>query len=126
MQPRVAETCIKPTWHPSSSSSVLFDLQYSKTFVLGQQVRLVHPSIEVIPVKMDKPYPQQPSLQTDAPHRAALLTFPGNLKAALQDSLDDPKKTLIGVAHGIPSVYLTKVVFPEAFLCIHSTDIFFP
>ena len=68
-------------------------------------------STEAIHVTMDQPYPKQPGLHVDAPHRAALLTFPGNLKAALQESLEDPQKTMIGVAHGIPSVYLTKVVF---------------
>jgi 4-hydroxy-2-oxoheptanedioate aldolase len=56
------------------------------------------------------PYPEQPELHTKAPYRAALLTFPGNFKKALQDAQADPNKTLLGVAHGIPSVFVTKVL----------------
>lgn len=57
----------------------------------------------------DKPYLEQPEVQVKAPHRAALLTYPGNLKEALRQAQEDPKKTLFGVAHGIPSVFVTKV-----------------
>jgi hypothetical protein len=57
----------------------------------------------------DKPFPQQPQLHTVAEHRAAVLTYPGNLREALRQAKEDPKKTLFGVAQGIPSVFLTKV-----------------
>ncbi|KAL2256824.1 hypothetical protein VTK26DRAFT_1066 [Humicola hyalothermophila] len=58
----------------------------------------------------DKPYPQQPQLHTVAEHRAAVLTYPGNLRAALRQAKEDPRKTLLGVAQGIPSVFVTKVM----------------
>jgi hypothetical protein len=54
-------------------------------------------------------YLEQKHLHTVAPYRAALLTYPGNLQEALRQAEADPKKTLFGVAHGIPSVFLTKV-----------------
>ncbi|KAK3938309.1 Pyruvate/Phosphoenolpyruvate kinase-like domain-containing protein [Diplogelasinospora grovesii] len=57
-----------------------------------------------------KSYLEQPDLHTKAEHRAALLTYPGNLRAALRQAKEDPKKTLFGVAHGIPSVFVTKVL----------------
>lgn len=53
-------------------------------------------------------YLQQPDLHTSAPHRAAMLTYPGNLQEALRQAQEDSKKTLFGLAHGIPSVFLTK------------------
>jgi 4-hydroxy-2-oxoheptanedioate aldolase len=56
-----------------------------------------------------KSYLYQPDLHTKAEHRAALLTYPGNLREALRQAKEDPKKTLFGVAHGIPSVFVTKV-----------------
>ncbi len=56
-----------------------------------------------------KPYLQQSHLHTQAEHRAALLTYPGNLKEALRQAYEDPRKTLFGVAQGIPSVFVTKV-----------------
>lgn len=59
----------------------------------------------------NKPYPEQPHLHTKAPHRAALLTYPGNFREALRQAQEDPKKTLLGVAQGIPSVFVTKVCF---------------
>ncbi len=58
----------------------------------------------------DRPYLEQPDLHARAQHRAALLTYPGNLKKALQEAKEDPKKTLLGVAQGIPSVFVTKVL----------------
>lgn len=58
----------------------------------------------------DKPFPQQPQFHTVAEHRAAVLTYPGNLRRALQLAKEDPKKTLLGVAQGIPSVFVTKVM----------------
>ncbi|KAH8889155.1 Phosphoenolpyruvate/pyruvate domain-containing protein [Thozetella sp. PMI_491] len=58
---------------------------------------------------MDKPYAEQPQLHVQAPHRAALLSNPGNLEEALRQAQADSSKTLFGVAHGIPSVYLTKM-----------------
>lgn len=58
----------------------------------------------------DAPYLQQANLFANAPHRAALLTQPGNFKGALKAAQEDPTKTLFGVAHGIPSVFVTKVM----------------
>jgi 4-hydroxy-2-oxoheptanedioate aldolase len=57
-----------------------------------------------------KPYSEQPELHTKAPYRAAMLTQPGNLRQALKDAQADPSKTLMGVAQGIPSVFVTKVI----------------
>lgn len=57
----------------------------------------------------DRPFPQQPQLYTTAEHRAAVLTYPANLRAALRQAQKDPKKTLLGAAQGIPSVFVTKV-----------------
>lgn len=51
----------------------------------------------------------QPNLHSRAKWRSALLTYPGNLKQALKEAQKDPKKTLFGVAQGIPSTFLTKV-----------------
>lgn len=56
-----------------------------------------------------EPFLEQERLQTKAPHRAALLTQPGNFKRALKDALADPTKTLFGVGSGIPSPFVTKV-----------------
>ncbi|KAL0566959.1 hypothetical protein V5O48_015038 [Marasmius crinis-equi] len=53
---------------------------------------------------------EQPELHTKAPHRAALLTYPGNFREALRQAAEDPKKTLFGVVQGIPSVFVTKVL----------------
>lgn len=55
------------------------------------------------------PFLDQPHLHTKAEHRAALLTYPGNLKEAISQAQADPAKTLFGVAQGIPSVFVTKV-----------------
>jgi 4-hydroxy-2-oxoheptanedioate aldolase len=57
-----------------------------------------------------KPYSERPDLHADAPHRAAMLTNPGNLRQALKDAMEDPSKTLFGVAHGIPSTFVTKML----------------
>lgn len=57
-----------------------------------------------------KPYSEQPHLHTPAPYRSAMLTYPGNLRQALKDAMADPAKTLFGVAHGIPSVFVTKLL----------------
>ncbi|KAL3420405.1 aldolase citrate lyase family protein [Phlyctema vagabunda] len=59
---------------------------------------------------MDLPYSDQPKLHTKAPYRAALLQYPGNFKEALKQAKSDPAKTLFGAAHGIPSVYVTKII----------------
>jgi 4-hydroxy-2-oxoheptanedioate aldolase len=56
-----------------------------------------------------KPFPEQPQFHTVAEHRAAVLTYPANLRRALEQAKEDPRKTLIGVAQGIPSVFVTKV-----------------
>jgi 4-hydroxy-2-oxoheptanedioate aldolase len=56
-------------------------------------------------------YLDQPHLHTQAPYRAALLTQPVNARKALDDAIADPSKTLFGIAHGIPSVFVTKVGF---------------
>lgn len=57
----------------------------------------------------DKPFPQQPHLHTTAEHRAAVLTYPANFREALRQAVEDPRKVLLGVAQGIPSVFVTKV-----------------
>lgn len=57
-----------------------------------------------------KPYSEQPHLHPHAPYRAAMLTYPGNLRQALKDAMVDPAKTLFGVAHGIPSTFVTKLL----------------
>lgn len=57
-----------------------------------------------------KPYSEQPHLHAQAPYRAAMLTYPGNLRQALKDAQADPSKTLFGVAHGIPSTFVTKLL----------------
>lgn len=56
-----------------------------------------------------RPYLEQPDFHVKAPYRAAQLLQPGNLKSALKDAHADPKKTLFGVGHGIPSTFVTKV-----------------
>lgn len=61
----------------------------------------------------DQGYLDQPDLHTKAPFRSALLTYPGNLREALHQAQEDPTKTLFGVAHGIPSTFVTKVSAPE-------------
>lgn len=58
----------------------------------------------------DKPYLEQPELQTKAPYRASMLTYPGNLSQALKDAQEDGGKALMGVAQGIPSVFVTKMI----------------
>ncbi|KAI1839848.1 hypothetical protein JX265_009926 [Neoarthrinium moseri] len=58
----------------------------------------------------DQPYLQQSNLHTEAPFRAALLTYPGNLQEALRQATADPKKTLFGIAQGIPSTFVTKIL----------------
>ncbi|RSL53692.1 hypothetical protein BHE90_006408 [Fusarium euwallaceae] len=55
-------------------------------------------------------YLDQPDLHAKAPWRSALLTFPGNLKAALKAAQEDPSKTMFGVGQGIPSPFVTKVM----------------
>nr|1IZC_A Chain A, macrophomate synthase intermolecular Diels-Alderase [Macrophoma commelinae] len=59
---------------------------------------------------MAKSYSEQPELHAKAPYRSAMLTYPGNLRQALKDAMADPSKTLMGVAHGIPSTFVTKVL----------------
>ncbi len=67
-------------------------------------------------VMTDQGFLDQPDLQTKAPFRAALLTYPGNFREALRQAQEDPRKTLFGVAHGMPSTFVTKVSGPE-FAC---------
>jgi 4-hydroxy-2-oxoheptanedioate aldolase len=57
-----------------------------------------------------KGYLEQPALHARAPYRAALNTYPGNLRQALKDAVADPKKSLFGVGSGVPSVFYTKVL----------------
>ena len=59
-----------------------------------------------------QPYLGQPQFHTKAEFRSTLLTHPGNLKEALRQAKEDPSKTLFGVAHGIPSTFVTKVGTP--------------
>jgi 4-hydroxy-2-oxoheptanedioate aldolase len=56
------------------------------------------------------PYSEQEDLHTDAPYRSSTLTHPGNFRKALADAQADPSKTLMGVAHGIPSTFVTKLI----------------
>ncbi|KAJ4298239.1 hypothetical protein N0V90_006138 [Kalmusia sp. IMI 367209] len=56
------------------------------------------------------PYHEQPELHTAAPYRAAQLTYPANFRQAIKDAKEDKSKTLLGVAHGIPSVFVTKIL----------------
>ncbi|PSN69734.1 Macrophomate synthase [Corynespora cassiicola Philippines] len=56
------------------------------------------------------PFSEQPELHTVAPYRAAMLTYPANLRRALKDAQEDSGKTLLGVAHGIPSTFVTKII----------------
>ena len=69
----------------------------------------------------DQRYLEQPELHAKAPYRAALMTYPGNLRAALKDAQEDPKKTLFGVAQGMASVFVTKVD-TIIILCSLTTD----
>jgi 4-hydroxy-2-oxoheptanedioate aldolase len=61
----------------------------------------------------DLPYLEQAEIHAKAKFRAALLIYPGNFKEALRQAAKDPKKTLFGAAHGIPSPYVTKVRVPR-------------
>jgi 4-hydroxy-2-oxoheptanedioate aldolase len=56
------------------------------------------------------PYSEQKELHTEAPYRSAQLTQPGNLRKALAAAQADASKTLMGVAHGIPSTFVTKLI----------------
>ncbi|EMD89253.1 hypothetical protein COCC4DRAFT_23528 [Bipolaris maydis ATCC 48331] len=56
------------------------------------------------------PYSEQPSLHTHAPYRAASLTQPANLRQALKDAQADASKSLMGIAQGIPSTFVTKLI----------------
>ncbi|KAK7181797.1 hypothetical protein DPSP01_012523 [Paraphaeosphaeria sporulosa] len=56
------------------------------------------------------PFKDQPDLHTPAPYRAAQLTYPANLRQALKDAQADKSKTLLGVAQGIPNVFVTKIL----------------
>lgn len=56
------------------------------------------------------PYSEQQALHTDAKYRSAILTQPANLRKALADAQADASKTLVGIAHGIPSVFVTKLI----------------
>jgi len=53
---------------------------------------------------------EQKHLHAVAPFRAAQLTYPGNLREALRQAQEDPKKTMFGIGQGIPSLMLTKVL----------------
>lgn len=57
-----------------------------------------------------KPYSEQKELHTSAPYRSSMLTYPGNLRKALAEAQADASKTLFGVAHGIPSTFVTKLI----------------
>jgi 4-hydroxy-2-oxoheptanedioate aldolase len=54
-------------------------------------------------------YLDKTALHAQAKWRSALLTYPGNLKEALREAQKDAKKTMYGIAQGIPSPFLTKV-----------------
>lgn len=57
-----------------------------------------------------KPYSEQKELHSAAPYRSSMLTMPGNLRKALEDAQKDASKTLMGIAQGIPSVFVTKMI----------------
>ncbi len=57
-----------------------------------------------------KPYSEQKDLHVAAPYRSSMLTYPGNLRKALADAQADASKTLMGIAQGIPSVFMTKLL----------------
>jgi 4-hydroxy-2-oxoheptanedioate aldolase len=57
-----------------------------------------------------KPYSEQKELHANAPYRSSMLTYPGNLRQAFKDAHADPTKTLVGIAHGIPSTFVTKLI----------------
>jgi 4-hydroxy-2-oxoheptanedioate aldolase len=59
-----------------------------------------------------KAFTEQPHFHqnTQTPYRAALLGHPANARQALEDAKKDVTKTLLGVAHGIPSVFVTKLL----------------
>ncbi|KAG9192297.1 4-hydroxy-2-oxoheptanedioate aldolase [Alternaria panax] len=57
-----------------------------------------------------KPYSEQPELHAKAPYRAAMLTQPANLRQALKDAQADASKSLMGIAQGIPSTFMTKLI----------------
>lgn len=57
-----------------------------------------------------KPYSEQTALHAKAPYRSSMLTHPSNLRQALKDAQADASKTLMGVAHGIPSTFVTKLI----------------
>lgn len=57
-----------------------------------------------------KTYAEQPDLHAKAPYRSSMLTYPGNLRQALKDAQADASKTLMGIAHGIPSTFVTKLI----------------
>lgn len=57
-----------------------------------------------------KPYSEQTELHAKAPYRSSMLTYPGNLQKALADAQADASKTLMGIAHGIPSTFVTKLI----------------
>ena len=57
-----------------------------------------------------KPFSAQPELHTQAPYRSSMLTYPGNLRKALADAQADASKTLMGIAQGIPSTFMTKLL----------------
>ena len=57
----------------------------------------------------NRPFLEQSDLHTRAEHRAAVLTYPANLREAIRQAQADPKKTMFGVAQGIPSTFATKV-----------------
>lgn len=55
-------------------------------------------------------YAEQPQLHTKAPYRSALLTQSANGQEAMRRAFADPAKTLFGVAQGVPSVFVTKLL----------------
>lgn len=57
-----------------------------------------------------KPFSEQPELHARAPYRSSMLTYPGNLRQALKDAQADASKSLMGIAQGIPSTFVTKLI----------------
>jgi 4-hydroxy-2-oxoheptanedioate aldolase len=55
------------------------------------------------------PYSEQKALNTDAPYCSSTLSHPSNFRKALADAQADASKTLMGIAHEIPSTFVTKL-----------------
>jgi len=60
--------------------------------------------------KIGAPFSEQKDLHPVAPYRSALLTYPANFRQALKDAAEDRNKIQLGIAQGIPSMFVTKIL----------------